>query len=238
MAKSRNWTGLSEGQRRRYVSAGRTGTLTGRKGLTPAQVRKYYESGGSLSAGRGHAEELAAPRTATLRQSDRELYEGLPAAERRRRVAQDQKELERWRRSRTYPTWLPKNSQTMRNDTAAALSLIGTPPRNWRSVDIKRNENGSYSVLVTTKRGRKVSTILSDYDSLQEFGSLLRNPVAMGRTATEKRNLKNQWTRANGKPWNIDISIPVDTDPISMAPTPNDAKTKPTRGKALPRKRA
>lgn len=238
MAQARNWAGLSEAQRKRYVSAGRTGTLTGRKGLTPAQVRKYYETGGDLSAGRGHTEQLAAPRQATLRQSDRELYANLPPAEARRLIAADQKELERFRRSRTFPAWLPRNNQTMRNDTAAALSLIGTPPRNWRTVDINRNENGSYTILVTTKRGRKVATIVADYDALQEFGSLLRNPVAMGRTATEKRNLKNQWTRANGKPWQIDVSMPVDTDPISMAPSVNDAKTKPTTGKALPRKRA
>jgi len=238
MAKARNWSGLSEAQRKRYVSAGRTGTLTGKANLTPQQVRKYYESGGDLSAGRGHAKPNSAPRAATLRQSNKDLYEGLSNAEATRRIREDQQALRRWRRSRAYPKWLPRNNEVMRDDVAAALSLIGTPPKNWKNVDIRRNDDGSYSVLVTTKRGGKKATLLPDYEALQEFGLLLRERENLGRTRTEKANLKAEWNRANGKPWSISVDIPTDTDPVSMKPTQSDAKTMRTTGKALPRKRA
>jgi hypothetical protein len=125
----------------------------------------------------------------------------------------------------------------MRDDTAAALSLIKTVPKNWRSVDVSRNENGSYSVLVTTRRGAKHATLLPDYSSVQEFGSLLKNREAQGRTATERRNLKTQWVKANGTPYEISIKMSLGYDTQSMAPSPSDAKIKPVMGKAIPRKR-
>jgi len=227
MANTRNWSGLSEAQRKRYVAAGRTGTLTGKKGLTPSQVQKYYERGGDLSAGRGHREDVA-------RKVRKPALRSAVGAE----TDADRKALERFRRSTTFPTWLPRNKNVMQDSTAAALALIGTPPRNWKNVQITRNEDtGGYSVLVTTKRGRKVATELQNREALSQFSQLLRNPTAMGRTNAERATLRRQWTRANGQQWEIDVEMPPDTDPISMAPINSNPRSMPTTGKAIPKKK-
>lgn len=48
MARTRNWAGLSQGQRSRYERYGR------KQGWSETQTEAYYSSGGSLTAARGH----------------------------------------------------------------------------------------------------------------------------------------------------------------------------------------
>jgi len=48
------WENLSASQRARYLSAGRSGRLTGKAGLSAAQTRRYYLNGGLMAGGRGH----------------------------------------------------------------------------------------------------------------------------------------------------------------------------------------
>ena len=225
MAKARNWAGLSEAQRKRYVSAGRTGTLTGRKGLTPLQVQRYYESGRSLSAGRGHSEEIPTRlRKIALKASTGNV------------TAQDKKELKVWRKGRNYPTWLPRSNSVMQDDTAAALYLLGTAPKNWQSVVVKDNGDGTFTVLVTTKRGAKRATVLADREAVGELARLIRNPVEKGRTKLEKRDLENAWLNSSGEQWSFSASFP-DTDLVSMAPTEINIQNLPTSGSALPKRK-
>jgi hypothetical protein len=193
-----------------------------RQGITQRQ----WEDGVSLQAARGHATYKApggAPREATLRIA---VGQGTQV---------DERELARWRRSNLAPSWIPKNRQVMQDDVAAALSLIGSAPRNWKTVDIKKNDDGTYSVLVTTKRGAKRATVLPDYEAVRQFGDLLRNRDGQGRTAKEKRDLRNAWTKANGSAWEIEVKMNLGYDTESMKPTPEPVKK--TTGKALPKKR-
>ena len=222
--KVRDWDSLSAAQRRRYEGAGRTGKLTGTPGLTLGQVRRYYESGGNLSGGRGyHPPKNAAPRTATVRTST-----GVA-------TAKDLKDLRQWRKTKA-PKWLPSNDKVMADDTAAILSQIGTHPRNWRRVEISRNPRGDGFIMkVTTKRGAVRMVLLPDRSSVSEVATLLRNREGQGRTKKERAQLKKEWSQSDLQPHEIDVKI-NDTDPESMRPAPTDVPT--TRvGNALPRQR-
>lgn len=227
MAKARNWAGLSDGQRKRYISAGRTGTLTGRKGLTPAQVKAYYEKGGNLSSARGHKEEITAPRKTALKAATGNV------------TKQEKQTLKTWRKSRNYPTWLPRSNEVMRDDVAAALSLLGTAPRNWKTLVVRENTDGSgtYSVVVVTKRGARRSTELPDREAVKEFASLLKNTDKQGRTKTEKKDLKSQWYNANGQIYEFDVSF-IYLSELGPSGNETDVVKLPTAGRALPKRKS
>ena len=63
--KRRDWNKLGTAQRKRYLSAGR------KRGLTDAQIRQHYTSGGSLSEWRGHRKRagISERQWTTLRQA-------------------------------------------------------------------------------------------------------------------------------------------------------------------------
>lgn len=221
MAK-RDWSKLSDSQKKRYLGAGKSGTLTGTPGRTPAQVRKYYEGGGDLSFGRGHAPKGAAPRKATGR-----VTKGLGTTE-------DLKALSNWRK-RSAPDWIPKNNATMKDDTAAALSLIGVRPSYWKEVTIRQNEEGDFTMTVTTKRGVTHVVILPDRDSVTEVTRLLKNPSGMGKNKIENKNLLRNWTKASGEPFAIDVYVIGTDDPVLVSEE-DEVPTK-KEGQALPRKK-
>ena len=221
MAK-RDWSRLSDSQKKRYLGAGKTGTLTGTPNRTPAQVRKYYEGGGDLSFGRGHAPKGAATRKVTGR-----VTKGLG-------TTQDLKELANWRK-RSAPDWIPKNNATMKDDTAAALSLIGVKPSSWKEVTIRQTEEGDFTMTVTTKRGVTHVVILPDRDSVTEVTRLLKNPSGMGKNKTENKNLLRNWTKASGEPFAIDVYVIGTDDPVLVFEE-DEVPTK-KEGQALPRKK-
>jgi hypothetical protein len=192
--------------------------------LTEAQVRRYYESGKGLQAARGHQDELRPPRQATLR-----LATG-------GRKEKDIKSIQKWRKGPTYPTWLPKSNEVMRDDTAAALALLGTAPRNWKDLVVSENPDGTFSVLVTTKRGAKRSTILADRNSKNELARLIRSPQGQGVSKSEQRRLNRDWTRGDGSPWSFRVILP-DTDMISFTQKELDLQKLPQTPGAIPRKR-
>jgi len=171
------WNGLSAAQRKRYIGAARTGTLTGQKITgTPKQVeaaaRKYYVSGGNLGAARGHKEvprpplRLRAPSDATK------------AASKGKATNAQLKELERWQRD-SAPKWL--RDSRLSEDTAAILSNVNLQPQNWRSIDVYRQPDGSVVIYIKSKKGgpdRKVT--LPDDTSLREVLSLIETPGRRG----------------------------------------------------------
>lgn len=218
----RDWSKLSDSQKKRYLGAGKSGTLTGTPGRTPAQVRKYYEGGGDLSFGRGHAPKGAAPRKVTGR-----VTKGLGTTE-------DLKQLATWRKKQA-PDWIPKNNATMKDDTAAALSLIGVKPSSWKTVSIRQNPEGDFTMTVTTKRGVTHVVILPDRDSVSEVSRLLKTPDKLGKTKKESKTLQQNWTKANGEPYAIEVEIYGYVDPKAAAPS-IDVPTK-KEGQALPRKK-
>ena len=221
MAK-RDWSKLSDSQRKRYVGAGKSGTLTGTPGRTAEQVRKYYEGGGDLSFGRGHAPKGAAPRKVTGR-----VTKGLGTTD-------DLKQLAAWRK-RNAPDWIPKNNATMKDDTAAALSLIGVKPSSWKRVSIRQNVEGDFTMTVTTKRGITHVVILPDRDSVSEVTRLLKTPNKLGKTKKENATLEQNWSMANGEPYAIEVEVFGYVDP-KASPTDLTVPTK-KQGQALPRKK-
>lgn len=172
------WKALSEAQRKRYIGAARTGTLTGSKvSGTPRQVeaaaRKYYISGGSLQAARGKHQVTAPKRYAPPR-------EALQAAQRGEATPQQLKQLRTWQQKRS-PKWI-RQATGLSEDTAAILVNVNLQPQNWKSVDVFKQDDGSYLIYIKSKKGgpdRKV--ILPDEGSVQELVGLIRQtPVAGG----------------------------------------------------------
>lgn len=79
MARTRNWSALSESTKKRYLGAGNA------KGLSPAQTEEHYSSGKSLADFRGHnrPEGVSERGWATLVKAakDAGLADNLPAKE-------------------------------------------------------------------------------------------------------------------------------------------------------------
>jgi len=220
------WNRLSDSQRKRYVSAGRTGKLSGTAGLTPAQVRKFYLSGGDLGGGRGyHPVKNAAPRIATDRSSI-----GVASSS-------DLKSLRSWRKNEA-PKWLPKSQAVMGDDTAAILSQIGLQPKNWKSVTITPNGDGSFTMTVQSKRSNRVrKVLLPDRDSVVEVRNLFNASTRreLAPNARERARLEREWTNAAGVQWQTSFEIGYYTSRTNE----DSSNAVPTRrqGQALPRRR-
>ena len=196
----RQWRNLSEAQKKRYLSAGRTGRLNGRPGLTARQVRDYYNRGGSLKAARGyHPPKGAAPRQATLR-----AQAGVATKQ----------DVETLRAAREKaPSWIPKDRALLSDDTAAALSQIGSAPRNWKTVVVTPlPDRSGFLMTVTTKRGATWVTVLPDRNALSEVGSLLRTHYLDFADPRERAELKKAWSTASGGELNIRVEFPIKTD--------------------------
>jgi len=239
MARNRSWSSLSERQKKRYIGAAKTGSLTG----TPfngtlkqreAYAKRYYEGGGDLGGGRGrHNPTGAAPRKAYLYSvfgagdnPDAKTLEG---------YLRSPDQLKEWRQSGRAPKWIPTNNVVMSDDTAAALSQIGIDPKNWKSVDIRpAPDRRSYLVTVKSKRGATRVVNVAERDNVSQIAALLRNREKQGRTPKEMTDLYSEWENRNGKPWTIDVTI-VDTDPSSQ-PVVNYQPPKVTKTKAIPNK--
>jgi len=206
------WNRLSDAQRKRYVAAGRTGSLTGTAGLTPVQVRRYYLEGGDLGGGRGrHPGKGAAPVKATNASSIGNA------------TSEQVKQLRNWRKNRA-PKWLPKSQAVMGDDTAAILSQIGLQPKNWGEVTITANDNGTYTMTVTSKRSNRVAKVLlPDRDSVLEVRNLFNQNSRrelVGKKEADR--LDKYWSRSDGIAWQIgfDIRYVSAVTNVTATPTP------------------
>ena len=218
MAKSKRtvaqWNALSPAQRKRYVSAGRTGTLNGTRGLTPAQVRSYYLSGQSLSSARGKHTPAPAKKNAPPRAA-------LNAAARGEATTAQLKQLRTWQ-TKKAPKWV-KDAKFLSEDTSAILASVGLAPQNWKDVKILPLSDGRYAIEITSKRGgpmRKI--ILPDEATVREMITLVEKNNNKG---IESRGVDFKTTSV----FRGYRNVPEPTEIESPAP-----KTK--RGNALPRK--
>ncbi len=195
----RQWSNLSAAQKERYLSAGRTGRLDGRPGLSARQVREYYNRGGTLKAARGyHPPKGAAPRAATLRaQAGVATKEDVAALRAAREKA---------------PSWIPKDRALLSDDTSASLSQIGSAPKNWKSVVVTPlPDRSGFLMTVTTKRGATWVTVLPDRNALSEVGSLLKTHYLDFADPKEREELKKAWSTASGGELNIRVEFMIDT---------------------------
>jgi hypothetical protein len=112
-------------------------------------------------------------------------------------------ELQRWRKRPPSrggpPPWLPKSETQLGTDVAAILSQIDIPPARWKAVNFAfLSADGGVVVTITPKRGYNRVVILPDATAVQEFGRLLRSPIAMATTPAEARRLQREWARRRG----------------------------------------
>jgi hypothetical protein len=119
----------------------------------------------------------------------------------------------------------------MRDDVAGALSLLGTPPKNWKSLIVRENPDGTFSVVVTTKRGATRTTVLPDREAVKEFASLLKNQEGQGRTKKEKQELVDPWA---GSSFDVNFLYSLD---MGAGKVGIEANRMPVTGRALPTKR-
>ena len=228
MATRRAWSDLGERSRGRYLSAGRSGKLTGTAGLSEDQVRRYYESGQDLAGAYGpskYSQERprgSAPREATDRAAQ---YLDTP---------QDLADLERWR-DRTAPAWLPRNRAAMGTDTAAILSQIPNHPENWKHVQLTMLTNGRVQMTVTPKgRGPVTIVTLPDSESMHEVTRFLRDPPKAGATSAERKRLEKQWSRAHPKVNVTGTDQAVNGRPLPVTDAPPTRTGSPGRKPSRP----
>lgn len=174
------WESLSAAQRKRYVSAGRTGTLSGRKGLTETQVRNYYLSGKSLTAARRGRASQEATRQRTGRTRGQQLTpDAIDAAQAGQLTDEVSAQLDAWRASSAFPDWLPQDPAIMGKDTAAILASIGSPPQRWESVVLEFLPDGSVNMTIQRKgrnqygKAKPITVRLPDADAASEVGKWL-----------------------------------------------------------------
>ena len=203
MARRTGWAKLSPASRDRLVSAGRRGRLAPGDSLDAEQSREYWEAGGDTSTAYGHKRRnpTAAPIEATARASS-----GLDTSE-------DKAALDKWRRSRRAPDWIPRSRAVMGDETAAALSQIDLSPSRWRDVSFELDPaSGRFKMTVSPKgRGPDRVVYLQNREALHDVTSLIRNPVPEGTTKAQKKKLEGQWQKVH----------------IRVNATGTDAKKKP-----------
>jgi predicted N-acyltransferase len=120
------------------------------------------------------------------------------------------------------------------DDTAAALSQLGTAPRNWRDVTIYPAPDRGYLMVVTTKRGAVRTTILPDSNSLSEVGSLMKTHYLDFVDPEERARLEKEWTTKTGQQFMFNVEVRYGKfDTFNDQPQP----TKPTTGRSLPRRK-
>ena len=176
------WAALGDAQRQRYIRAGRTGTLNGRKGLTEAQVKRYYLAGKPLvAARRGSQSKENVARVAGV--------SGLTKAEIAQVVTNAQEGIftpeanalrDRYLASRAFPTWVPRDESKMSKETQVLLAQIGSPPARWATVQFLIQDDGTV-ILTVQRKGRNqfgpprpVTVRLPDVESAQEIGRWLQ----------------------------------------------------------------
>lgn len=234
----KGWNQLSPAQRGRYLSAGRSGRLTGEPYLDEAEVRAFYEADvGTLAGARGHRAESrsfvrpawAAPGGPT----DRAQINLLDTA------SKDQ--LAKWRRSRRAPRWLPRSPETFRTDVAAILSQIDVGPKRWRRVEVRPKGNGRYLLTIeVSRRKERFTTTLPDADAVTDLGRLLNDAsrAAMAMSPQELKRLNTEWGVSDDREPHIVVDI-SGTDVPGRAANRAPAPIQPSRGPAaLPAKKA
>ena len=183
--RSRDFDSLSPAQRKRYLAAGKS-----KLGLDPEEVRAYYESGKDLRTLRGHAPQL--PKTAAPKPVVEKIAKGeLPDDT-------DRAQLAKWRRSRAFPDWLPRDRALMSDRTAAALSQVGQAPDQWRDVLYTWNPDGTVTLTITPSTGYPVDVVL-DREGVSEVGSWLRSTDVTGPDLV----VRTEGYKAPGKPGKI-----------------------------------
>jgi hypothetical protein len=240
MARPRiGWENLSDSQRDRYIAAGRTGRLTGEPFLDEAQVRAYYDEGGSLAGGRGHlvydkrGHTKSRPSWAAPKEPTEKAQVNLLGTT-------DKAALRKWRRSRSVPKWIPASSEKLRDDVAAILSEIDVGPQRWTKVEVYPLHNGRYSLRIFI-RGRETEflTTLPDWDAVSDLGRLLNDfsRINLATSKAERKRLEREWKSKTGKNLAILVDI-ADTDVKSRKVEAPVALQRPVgRPRALPTKK-
>lgn len=160
-SRRRGWDELSASYRSRLSGAGVT--------------RSQYEAGADLRKARGHG--FRGPRTQAPEEATERIAAGLS-------TPQDRQAIERWRRSRSYPSWLPKDRADLDDATAAILSTISPRPdardragrrAGWRDVEFIYQADGTVRMVVTPVRGYPFEVELPDRDSASQVQAIVSN---------------------------------------------------------------
>jgi hypothetical protein len=106
------------------------------------------------------------------------------------------KAFQKFRKSKNFPSWIPKDSADMDDQTAAIL--VGLPKalnqtdvlgrRNgWRDTTFATMEDGKVEVTVTPIRGDDFTFILPDQDSAAQLLTVIRKANYKGLTVDRSR---------------------------------------------------
>lgn len=163
MPTRKSWAQLSPEYRARLARQGITAANHGQ-----ADLRKA----------RGHA--FKGPKSQAPEQAREAFVEGKP-------TPKDRQSIAKWRKSRNYPSWLPKDPAELDDQTAVILSTIYPPPNRkdragrragWRSVDVKwpsdPNDDEPITVVIQPVRGRSFEIELPDRDAVRQLLQILR----------------------------------------------------------------
>lgn len=157
----RDWNALSDAYRKRLVGAGVT--------------REQYESGADLRKARGHGFKAPTP-SGFPDESRKRVIDGASTVEDRRNMAA-------YRKSRSFPSWIPDDPAVLDDQVAAILSTIRPAPNatdargrraGWRDVQFMFNTDGTVTMTVTPIRGYPFDVQLPDRDAAAQVMSILR----------------------------------------------------------------
>lgn len=187
----RSWASLSESTQSRYLGAWRSGKANGTKhsgtdAQLRAQVRRWYENPkNKLGGARGHRNPAQEPAERKKRAAKK------PIARRRREAAQAiargdatpaQERLFRdWRKSKAFPSWIPKDEGKMGIDTAAILTSLPGPPSRWSGVVFSPGPDGTILMRIQRRGANQygpypsVTVTLPDYDAYLDVLRWLRS---------------------------------------------------------------
>lgn len=184
------WAALGDAQRARYIRAGKTGTLNGRKGLTEAQVKRYYLAGKPLVAARRGAQskENVARATKATGLTKAEIAQVVTNAQEGVFTPQANALRDRYLRSQAFPKWVPRDESKMSLETQVLLAQIGSPPARWANVQFLIQSDGTV-IMTVQRKGRNqfgapkpLSVTFPDVESAQEVGRWLQGARLEGLT--------------------------------------------------------
>lgn len=211
MAARKGWDELSEPYRRRLERAGVTEAT-----YQTADLRKA----------RGHG--FRAPATAAPEAATQRIAQGVSGAA-------DRRALDRWRKGRSFPSWLPRDRADLDDASVAILSTISPAPtargNGWESVvfDWGKDPNAPVFLTVTPKRGYQFQVALPNHDAARSFLSWMRRSGKFPGVSVDHKShgqMKNENNAAPSKP----------AAPAGAAPAKKAAK-KPAK-KAVAKKAA
>ena len=214
MPARKGWDQLSPAYRQRLERAG-----IARADYATADLRKA----------RGHG--FRAPASAAPETAREAIGAGTSTAATRR-------QLEAWRKSARFPSWLPRDRADLDDASVAILSTIKPAPNargnGWEKVifDWGQDPNAPVTLTITPKRGYAFQVDLPNHDAARSFLSWMRRSGKFPGASIDHKSHGRMSNARNAEPG------PRPAAPAGKAAPKKKAAAKKTPPKSVPAKKS